>query len=60
MEWSMPTPPPPYVLSVRDGDGHEWKRAAEDGLLWHRNGSVESWDWLIYNRGVITADELAR
>lgn len=59
MSWSMPKPPPAYVLSVRDEDGYEWERVDDAGLMWRRDLALQSWDWLIYNRGIITADEQA-
>lgn len=61
MTWSVPGPPPAYVLTVVDVDGQEWARLSPVGFEWHLPGrGSESWDWLIYNRGPITAGQLAR
>lgn len=62
MRWSMPAPPPVEVLSVRDCDGREWSRESRSGLYWTEGGVgwPAHWDWLVYNRQPLTADELAR
>lgn len=59
MTWAMPDPPPAYVISVRDGDGREWRRYGNAGTLWARGDRIESWDWLIYNRGPLTEGQVA-
>jgi hypothetical protein len=59
MKWGLPAPPPRYVVSVRDADGHEWERADEAGMSWRCGSVVQTWDWLIYNRGPLTAERLA-
>ena len=58
--WKMPAAPPADVISVRDCDGHQYERYQSDGEMWLDPGAgrVYSWDYLIFNRGPITADEL--
>lgn len=61
MTWQMPGPPPANVLSVRDAYGRCWESVADtDGLWWRDDtGKDATWEWLLYHRGQLTADEVA-
>lgn len=61
LQWTMPEPPPWYVLTVVDDDGLEWHREDDTGLHWNYRGGLDwrSWTWLLAQRGPLTAGKLA-
>jgi hypothetical protein len=59
MVWRIPAPPPDYVLSVLDVDGVEWFVDGRTRLWSDGNSEPTSWDWLLWNRGPLTAGRMA-